>query len=84
MKIETFQLPAHWAAALINADPSGLDEDDNAALDAFTDWMMREYNQCWPIDCDDEPQFMRYHDAAKYGVLACHTLTYSFDITPQL
>lgn len=84
MKIEKFRLPAHWASALINADPSGLDDDDNAALDLFEGWMIKEFNQCWPIDCDEEPQFERWHDAARFGVLACDTLTFSFDVTPPI
>lgn len=84
MKVEFFRLPAHWASALINSDSSGLDDDDTAALDLFENWMVSQYNQCWPLSCDNDPQFERWHDAAQFGVLACVTLTFSFDVTPVL
>ena len=76
-----YDLPAHWAAALINGDDSGLDEDDVEALEAFTADMVAEYGQCWAIDCNGEPSFTAYHDAKPYGVLACETLTFTFDTT---
>ena len=46
MDIEAYKLPADWAVALINDDPSGLDDDDAAALDRFH----RAYDgRAWPL-----------------------------------
>lgn len=83
MDIETYKLPAHWASALINDDQSGLDDDDAAALDRFTAHMTAVHGRCWPLTCDDDAGFETYHDARQFGVLACDTLTYYFDITPR-
>jgi hypothetical protein len=82
MKIESFNLPAHWAFALINGDESGLYDDDFSALRRFEAWMIGKYGQCWCVSCSDELQFMRWHDAADFGVLACDVLSFSFDVRP--
>ena len=74
METSTYKLPAHWASALVNGDYSGLKEQDEEQLmrviagEGLPD----------PIDCSDEPEFMKYHDAQPYGVLACHCLTFTF------
>ena len=82
MKTLELELPTFWACPLINGDVSGLEDEDITALDKFTDAMVKEYGQCWAINCsDNEGNFMTYHDARQYGVLACDTLTYTFDIT---
>lgn len=83
LTFETYELPAHWAVALINGDESGFDDDDSDALDRFTDDMIAHYGQCHCVDVSDEPTFMTYHDAHAYGVLACDTLTYTFDVTKR-
>lgn len=83
LKVEQFLLPAHWASALINDDASGLDDDDAAALDQFADDMVKTYGRCWPLTCDDDLQFMTYHDARPFGVLACDVVTFHFDVTPR-
>ena len=82
MKLLELDLPTHWASALINGDMSGYDDGDIAALDAFTDDMVKEYGQCWAVDMaeDDGGDFRTYHDARRFGVLACDVTTYSFDI----
>ena len=81
--IESFHLPAHWAAPLINGDESGLDDADAVALDLFVQWMITEYGQCWCFACDGESDFMRWHDAARFGVLACDVYRFAFDVTPR-
>lgn len=81
MQIENFELPAFWASALINGDTSGLSDNDEQALDDFAEFMLAEYGSCWALDCSEEPSFMRWHDAARFGVLACDVLTFSFDVT---
>lgn len=85
MKIETYDLPEHWASALINGDLSGYESDDLEALRLFTEHMVSEYGQCWCLGCDhdDSGDFRRYHDATQFGVLACNVIPFHFDVTPR-
>jgi hypothetical protein len=74
METLTYKLPAHWASALINGDYSGLEEQDEEQLMR----VIAGENLPDPIDCSDEPEFLKYHDAQPYGVLACDCLTFTF------
>ena len=74
METKTYWLPAHWASALINGDTTGLDDADENMLD----WVMTAEGLPAPIDCGEEPEFLKYHDAQPYGVLACDCLEYTF------
>lgn len=80
MNTEKLTLPGHWACALFYGDLSGYEDDDLEAIRRFTDDMVRQYGQCFAISCDVDVGFMRYHDAKKYGVLACDCSEYTFDI----
>lgn len=65
--------PSHWASAVINGDYSGMEDSDIAQCDGWLDWV-----DCGaPVSCDDAG-FMRYHDAAQFGVLASDCQTYVF------
>jgi hypothetical protein len=81
MVTESFDLPEHWACALVNGDESGMDDADCRALQAFTDWMVKTYGQCWCLDVTESQGFQRYHDAHQFGVLACEVATFTFDIS---
>lgn len=78
IKTLTLMLPTHWASALVNGDESGLDDAESAALEKFTRSMMRTYGSCHCVDVSHDTQFMRYHDAAIYGVLACDVAEFTF------
>lgn len=80
MQTVQYTLPEHWACALINGDETGLDDEDQAALDAFVDDMVKEHGSCHCVDVVDDAGFMRYHDAQPYGVLACNAATFVFII----
>jgi hypothetical protein len=82
MKTLKLILPDFWASSLINGDDTGLEDEDHKAMDAFEASMVKEYGQCWTLDCSAEPSFEKYHDARPFGVLACNCLEYTFDITP--
>lgn len=75
-KLETYTaiLPSHWASALINADPSGMTDEDEAELDRVL-----ELNPEWaqPVGCEDAG-FRWIHDASPYGVLAGDCCEYSY------
>jgi hypothetical protein len=79
----TYELPQHWASALINGDDSGLDEDDIERLNEFERDMVKEYGKCWCVDVEEEGYFKTYHDARKYGVLACNVAIFTFDTSPD-
>lgn len=73
-----YTLPAHWAVVLINLDYTGFSAEDEAELDSFIDG---EFNGLFDTVClanDNEPEFVKYHDAHNYGVLPCDCLTYTF------
>jgi hypothetical protein len=83
MNIETYNLPAFWASALINGDTTDMEDEDEAAMNAWFDATFPNGAHC--VDCsseedDDAPGFTRWHDASQY-VLACDCLTYSFDVS---
>ena len=74
METTTYKLPAHWAVALFYGDHSGLEEQDEEQLMR----VIAGEDLPDPIDCSDEPEFLKYHDAQPYGVLACDCLTFTF------
>ena len=79
METATYKLPAHWAPALINGDYSGLGEHDEEQLTR----VIAGEDLPDPIDVSEEPEFLKYHDAHFYGVLACDCLTFTFPDSPQ-
>jgi hypothetical protein len=80
VQIETFELPDFWSSALINGDTSGLTDADEKSFNDFCDFMVNHYGSCWATDCTEEPHFKKYHDATRFGVLACDVLKFSFDV----
>lgn len=78
IKTYTLMLPTHWASPLVNGDESGLEDEDQAQLEAFTADMVRTYGSCHCVDVSDDTEFMRWHDAAPYGVLACDVAEFTF------
>ena len=76
----THELPTHWATALMYDDTSGLDPEDQAQYDAYCRAMDERYLSWHCVDISDDDQFMRHHDAAPYGVLACNVATFMFHV----
>lgn len=74
-------LPTHWAPAIMYGDLGGLDDDDCEAIRRFVTDMVNMYGKCWCVEVDGDMGFVRYHDAARYNVLACDCSLYTFDIT---
>lgn len=79
MRFETFYLPAHWAAPLINDDHTGLDDDELGAVAKFSDDVRRMFGRCHCVTVRSQNNFTKWHDAAKYGVLACNVDEFYFD-----
>ena len=80
-EIVEYILPAHWASALINADTSGLSDDEEKELDDAMRYLGQGKRFGNAIACTDEPQFRVCHNAA--GVLACDCLTFTFPLLPE-
>ena len=74
----TYMLPTHWACALAYGEDDTFDEEEQAQLEAFVNDMVRTYGYCDCVDVSEDTQFMRWHDAAHYGVLACEVAEFSF------
>lgn len=78
MKTIELTAPSHWAPALINDDPSGLEPDEVMAVDAFVERVMREHGVYGsPIDCE-EAGFVTYHDARMECPYAADCEVYVF------
>ena len=81
METVTLHLPDFWATALFYDDTSGFDgSEDEKPFHDFCDYMVRSYGTSEPVDIDEEPSFMKYHDAERFGVLACNVHRYTFII----
>jgi len=80
-------LPDFWASAIINGDESGLEDEDIEKLNDFIEyWKDDIYIDRADIPSDEnaciESHFMEYHDAQRFGVLACDCFEYIFTYKP--
>lgn len=80
MKTETFTLPSFLLCALFYDDRSGLSDEDEAALDKFTDDNLAHHKHFFAVSTGEDMGFMKYHDMKSYGILACDCEEVIFDI----
>ena len=75
-----YDLPESWASYLINGDPTSfsLNDDGGDAEIATIDRLLDDVGLGGPVSCSDQPEFLKYHDAHAYGVLAADCLTFTF------
>lgn len=78
-ELTTYNLPTHWASYLINADPTGLEDDEQKTVDRFVDG--ENLGHC--VDVSEDSSFMKYHDARLYGVLAGDCAEYTFEVRQE-
>ena len=64
MQIETYTLPVYWASYLINGDASGLEDGEQAEIDAWLASLPYGY-AC--VDVGEETGFRRSNDATDLG-----------------
>lgn len=84
MRTVTYALPTFWACPLFYDDTSALDATDQTHFDAFCKAMSDRYCSWNCVDIDsDNTEFMRFHDAAPYGVLACDATTFMFHVSEE-
>lgn len=67
-----FELPTHWASALINADESGLEESDIAEMDLFLE-RHPDIGSC--VGVSEESYFKWGNDGTPLG---CDTSVFTF------
>lgn len=79
MRLIKLTLPTYWASPLINDDETGLDDAEVRALDAFMRDMLDQYGKCFCVGVEDDEEFVVWHDARPYGVLACDCATFLFE-----
>lgn len=84
IKTETYILPQHWANWLINGDGDGLEPEDSHAMFDWAHKMIKRCGKCWCLGTtDDDPGFLRWHDAADEFPYASTCLEFVFDVTPE-
>ena len=80
MTTTTYKLPTELASLFINNDWSILDYIDDAEYTKCVEQFVQqlEYDGVEIVDIVDDgsTEFMKYHDLADYGVLACECSTY--------
>ena len=76
VRIETYELPTHWASYFVNADPSGLEEADITAADG---WWESTFSgrSVLCTDVAEDSAFCRFHDGDQW-CLACEVSTFTF------
>ena len=78
METVTYELPNFWATALFYDDTSGFEYEDEKPFQEFCEYMVKEYGTSEPVDMEEEGHFSKFHDAHRFGVLACDVHKYTF------
>lgn len=73
MRTWFYTLPQHWAPALINDDWTGIEDEEHLTI---LDFIKEELSGLAVVDVSEETNFIKYHDAYNYGVLASDCLVY--------
>ena len=73
-------LPSYWLSAIFNGDQSGFTDEEQEQYNAFIKDMNSQYSNWNELDYTGEAHFTNYHDATKYGVLACDVETVTFTV----
>ena len=63
MTFAEYTLPAHWSSALINADTSGMTDEEESELDS---WLESE-KPGYCVSCSEDPFFTWRNDANNLG-----------------
>ena len=83
VQLHNLLLPDHRACPLINGDYSGLTDEDEKELNNFVEYWKNDLDfSTANISSNQESEFVKYHDAHDFGVLACGCFVYSFQIRP--
>ena len=78
IKTIDYELPSHWASALINDDWSGYDDDEIQHITDVLGWLgLKSY---FFYDVADDERFMRSPYPASYGLLDGNYSTFTFKL----
>lgn len=70
-------LPTYWATVMMYGNYTGIeDEDEEQAINDFIHSPDVMGTQC--VEVWDDNEFVKYHDAADFGVLPCDCSTFVF------
>ena len=83
MKTVVLELPNFWATALFYDDRTGFDFGEEEPFDDFCQWAFDTYGTTEPVDMEEEGHFCKYHDASRFGVLACDVHKYTFIVNKE-
>lgn len=72
LNLTEYTLPVYWASYLFNGDASGLQDNEQAEIDAF----IKREGLSWPLALSEDSWFAHSNDA---GTLACDVATYTFE-----
>ena len=75
-------LPTHWLTAIFNDDRTGFNDEDEQQYNSWIKDMNTDNFDWHELDCEQEPHFATYHDAKRYGVLACDVVRVTFAVAP--
>ena len=77
IKTFTVTAPSYWASYYINADASGLEDDEIKAADAFFDYLAKDVPNLSCTDAEDAG-FIGWHDAFEFYPCGSDCSTYTF------
>ena len=83
MNIETddYRLPSHWASALINADLSGMEDDEIKQMNETLEGLGLWRHKCLDVADDESFQQCPSYIHSSYGLLAGSYSTYTFVVS---
>lgn len=76
---DIFLLPQHWACALVNADETGMSDEE---ITEMNEWLSDHPELGLCVDVSGEGEFAWTHDAIEYA-LACECATFTFEVIEQ-
>jgi len=74
---ETYSAPSNWVSYLVDADPSGLEDDEQEACDAWTATLTHCYPN--PVECVEDG-FRSHHDAYEFYPYGADCTLYTFQV----
>ncbi len=81
IQVHNLCLPDFWACPLLYGDCSGLTDQEEKELDSFIEYWQGDLDMVTAnISGNQESEFIKYHDAHDFGVLACGCFNYTFEI----
>ena len=78
MKTATYTLPNDWLVYFFNGDNSGLNREDDEAIETFERELLKAGYSACAIDTGKDRGFMKHHDAHHIYPFACDCIDIVF------